>query len=106
MKKAFTFILLLAFQLTIFAGNPGNDVMFVSGNVIDKQTHESLAGVQVRVKGTNIVAYTDFNGNFFLPDLPRGSYELQFNYITYAANQFITDNCDHCSALTVEMQQN
>ena len=106
MKKALTFIFLIVFQLSVFAGNPGNSVMFVSGNVIDKQTHESLAGVEVRVKGTNIIAYTDFDGNFFLPDLPTGSYELQFSYITYSANQFVTDNCDHCSTLTVEMQQN
>jgi hypothetical protein len=106
MKKFLTFIFIFIFQVSIFAGNPNNEVMFISGNVIDQQTHETLAGVEVRVKGTNIIAYTDFDGNFFLPDLPRGSYELQFNYITYSTHQFVTDNCDHCSTLTVELQQN
>ncbi len=105
MKKAFLFLFLFVFQVSIFAGTPSDNVMFVSGNVVDKQTHETLAGVEVRVKGTSIVAYTDFDGNFFLPDLPRGSYELQFSYITYIANQTVTDNCDHCSTLIVELQQ-
>lgn len=105
MKKAIPFLLFLLFTGNLFAGNPSNEVMFVSGTVVDKQNHESLGGVAVHVKGTSIVAYTDFDGNFFLPELPRGNYELEFNYITYSSSQVVTDNCDHCATLVVELDQ-
>jgi hypothetical protein len=105
MRKALTLLFILAFTGSIFAVTPVTEVMFVSGTVVDKQNHESLGGVAVHVKGTDIIVYTDFDGNFFLPELPRGNYELEFNYITYSSSQLVTDNCDHCSALTVEMDQ-
>jgi hypothetical protein len=34
----------------------------IQGQVIDKVSGEALAGVSVRVDGTNLVAYTDFDG--------------------------------------------
>jgi hypothetical protein len=105
MKKALTLFFLFAFNAFIFAAAPGSDVMFVKGNVTDKTTHESLAGVEVTVKGTSIVVYTDFDGNFFLPDLPSGSYQLDFHYITYESSVAVTDNCDHCTTLSVELQE-
>jgi hypothetical protein len=105
MKKIIAFFLICIFQLPVSAANSGTDVMFISGNVVDQKTHETLAGVQVHVKATTISVYTDFDGNFFLPDLPRGSYELEFNYITYKSSQIVTDNCDHCSTLAVEISQ-
>jgi hypothetical protein len=105
MKKLIAFLLLFIFSGTAFAITPSPGTMFVSGTVIDKQNHETLAGVEVRVKGTSIVAYTDFDGNFFLPELARGNYELEFHYITYSSSMVVTDNCDHCSALNVELEQ-
>jgi hypothetical protein len=110
MKKIIFFIFLLTAQFSVYAGNGSNDVMFVNGNVTDQKTHETLAGVQVHVVGTDIKVYTDFDGNFFLPDLPRGSYQLEFQYITYTSTQVITDNaasgCNYCASLSVEMMQN
>ncbi|MCX6310806.1 MAG: carboxypeptidase-like regulatory domain-containing protein [Bacteroidetes bacterium] len=105
MKNAISILFIFLFVGNIFAATPKTDIMFVNGTVCDKKNHESLAGVEVRVKGTNIVVYTDFDGNFFLPELPRGNYQLDFNYITYSSSQLVTDNCDHCSTLTVEMNQ-
>ena len=105
MKKALILFFLFVFNSFVFAGAPGNSVMFVSGNVCDKNSHESLAGVEVKVKGTPIVAYTDFDGNFFLPDLPSGSYQLEFHYITYETSVQVADNCDHCTTLNVELQE-
>jgi hypothetical protein len=110
MKKFIAVIFLFAIRFSVFAGNPSNDVLFVSGNVTDQKTHETLAGVQVHVAGTNINVYTDFDGNFFLPDLPRGSYQLEFHYITYQTTQVVTDpatsGCNYCTTLSVEISQN
>jgi hypothetical protein len=105
MKKALLLFFLFAINTFIFAGTPGNEVMFVKGNVTDKNTHESLAGVKVTVEGTSIVVYTDFDGNFSLPDLPSGSYQLGFHYISYESSVAITDNCDHCTTVNVELQE-
>jgi hypothetical protein len=105
MKKTLAFLLLLICSIPAFAVNPADDVIFVNGTVVDKQNHETLAGVEVRVKGTSIVAYTDFDGNFFLPELPRGTYELEFHYITYTSTLVVKDNCDHCATVNVELEQ-
>ncbi len=105
MKKLILFFFLFVSVLPAFATGPGENIMFVSGNVIDKQNKETLAGVEVHVKGTNIVAYTDFDGNFFIPELPSGTYELEFHYITYTSSLVITDNCDHCLTMSVELDQ-
>jgi hypothetical protein len=105
MKKLITFLLLLAVTAPVFALDPADGVMFVSGTVVDKKNHETLAGVEVRVKGTAIVAYTDFDGNFFMPELPRGTYELEFHYITYSSSLVVTDNCTHCPTVSVELEQ-
>ncbi|MBI3511055.1 MAG: carboxypeptidase-like regulatory domain-containing protein [Bacteroidetes bacterium] len=110
MKKFLALIFLFAIRFSLFAGNTNGDVIFMSGNVTDKTTHETLAGVQVHVIGTDINVYTDFDGNFFIPNLPRGSYQLEFSYITYKTTQVVNDpetsGCDYCSTLSVEIQQN
>lgn len=105
MKKFILFLLLFVFAVPCIAAAPGEGIMFVSGTVTDKQNKETLAGVEVKVKGTNIVAYTDFDGNFFIPELPRGTYELEFHYITYSSSLVVTDNCNHCPTVNVELDQ-
>lgn len=83
----------------------GTAVMFVTGTVTDKISNETLAGVEVRVKGTNIVTYTDFDGNFYLPDLPAGTYTLEFNYLTYSSESVIADGSDLDPELNISLQQ-
>lgn len=89
----------------LIAGNPGSGVIFVTGTVTDNTSNETLAGVEVRVKGTNIVTYTNFDGNFFLPELPAGTYTLEFNYITYSSTTVVAEGSDEEPELTVAMQQ-
>lgn len=89
----------------LVAGNPGSGVMFVTGTVTDKSSNETLAGVEVRVQGTNIVTYTNFDGNFYLPELPAGTYTLEFNYITYSTTSIVADGSIAEPELTVAMQQ-
>ena len=106
MKKSLALIFFfLIISQALIAGNPGSSVMFVTGSVTDKSSNETLAGVEVRVKGTNIVTYTDFDGNFYLPELPAGTYTLEFNYITYAATTVVADGSDLEPELSVALQQ-
>lgn len=53
------------------------------GTISDKTTGESLAGVEVCIKGTSIKAYTDFDGNFSFKNLKAGEYDLEVSYVSY-----------------------
>jgi CarboxypepD_reg-like domain len=103
MKQLILFLSLLLINTSVFAVNPRNDVMFISGTVTDQQSNESLAGVKVTVKGSSIVTYTDFNGSFFLPELPVGEYELEFQYISYETSQTVTSKCTNCPEISVHL---
>ncbi|MEO5642663.1 MAG: carboxypeptidase-like regulatory domain-containing protein [Bacteroidia bacterium] len=105
MKKLVILFFLFVFTASAFAASGSDEVMFVSGTVVDKENKETLAGVAVHVKGTDIVAYTDFDGNFFIPELPAGTYELEFHYITYTSSLVIKDNCTHCTEISVELEK-
>lgn len=105
MKRILTVALFfLLMNASVFAA-PGPSVIFVTGTVTDKISNETLAGVEVRVKGTDIVTYTNFDGNFFLPELPAGTYTLEFNYITYTTTSVVADGRDAEPQVSVEMQQ-
>lgn len=55
----------------------------VNGLVVDLNSGESLAGAIVKIKGTDKVAYTDFDGNFTFENLKAGTYTLEITYISY-----------------------
>lgn len=105
MKRILAAAILFFIMSTAVLAGPGPSAIFVSGTVTDKISSESLAGVEVRVKGTDIVTYTNFDGNFFLPELPAGTYTLEFNYITYSSESVIADGRNEEPTVTVEMQQ-
>jgi hypothetical protein len=55
----------------------------VSGSITDATTGEPLIGANVFLEGTSLGAATDFEGNYFINDVPIGSYKLIANYIGY-----------------------
>ena len=71
---------------TLLADNTG----VIQGKVTDADSKEPLAGVNILVLDSDRGAATDLNGNFFIPDLPAGTYRLEFDYIGYL-NQKVTD---------------
>lgn len=63
----------------------------VTGKIID-ENGEPMIGVSVLVKGTNVGAITDFDGNFKIKT-PNGAKELQITYTGYKA-QTVTITSD------------
>ncbi len=59
------------------------NAVLIKGKIIDKNNQEPLAGVAVNIEGTNIVSYTDFEGNFIINGLQPGNYKLNTSYISY-----------------------
>ncbi len=93
MKKVF---LTIAVSLLIGWTIAGNDItpaegsanipvqtITLKGQVLDFNSGESLAGVEVSIEGTNVKAYTDFDGNFELKDVKPGTCNLIASYISY-----------------------
>jgi hypothetical protein len=72
-------------DLTPAEGSSGSPVLTVTlkGQVVDFNSGESLTGVEVTIEGTDVKAYTDFDGNFEIKDVKPGSYNLVASYISY-----------------------
>ena len=51
----------------------------LKGNVVDKNSHETLIGAVVTVEGSKLKAITDIDGNFELKGLKKGTYTLHIN---------------------------
>lgn len=98
MKTLSTVIAIVLLQIaTSFAGNDNNpkvnntQTTAISGKVVDFNNQEGLAGVAVKIAGTDKVVFTDFDGNFFIDNIPANAkVKLQVNYISY--NAVVIDN--------------
>lgn len=55
----------------------------ISGKILDSNTNEPLAGVEVKLDGTNQSFYTDFEGNYKINNLTAGDYNINISYISY-----------------------
>lgn len=69
-----TLFLIAILALTAEAG-------VLQGVIIDKQTREPLMGATVRIVGTSFGAVADMEGNYQLPDLKNGTYQVEVKYI-------------------------
>ncbi len=56
---------------------------FLKGKITDKTTGEELVGTAVIIDGTTIGTITDFNGNYVMPKLDAGTYNIKVQYISY-----------------------
>jgi hypothetical protein len=53
------------------------------GSISDANSGESLVGVEVKIEGTDLKTYTDFDGNFTFANVKPGEYKVVANYISY-----------------------
>ena len=74
-----TKLLLLLATITMLYGQTGS----INGRVIDERTQRPLIGTNVIVLDTNFGASTDINGNYFISNIPVGTYRLRFDFIGY-----------------------
>jgi hypothetical protein len=74
------FVLVLCFSTSSFAqGTAGK----ISGQVIDKSTKEPLPAASIRIEGTPMGSMADEKGNYFILNIPPGTYSLLVNVIGY-----------------------
>jgi hypothetical protein len=69
-------------------GRPGKDKLnVISGQIIDAQTKEGLAGVKVFVEGTSTFTFTDFDGNFTFPAMGSQKIKISTEYVSYYTSE-------------------
>lgn len=73
----------------------------IEGKVLDLLTGETLTGVAVMIKGTDLVSYTDFDGHYSFGSLKPGTYHLVASYISY--NNSLIENVELDPELTREI---
>lgn len=55
----------------------------IQGSVKDAQTGDPLPGTNIIIVGTGMGAASDINGNYFIDNVPPGTYKLRATYIGY-----------------------
>lgn len=99
MKKALLTLFIVSVFASAFAINNDNSAnkgkttettvsnpvasVSISGKVIDLNSGEVLAGVEVAIEGSSKKVHTDFDGNFKIEDLQPGAYNVIASYISY-----------------------
>lgn len=78
----------------------------ITGIVLDSTTGEALAGVEVRVEGTERKVYTDFDGKFVFEGIQPGSYKLSTSYISYKEKETpaLSVKTNELHALNLELE--
>jgi len=91
-----------------FAGN--NDkknekaTKLVSGKVIDQNTGESLAGVEIKIDGTDEKVYTDFEGNFFISVPVNSNQSITFSALSYSLEKVNVSQLGYHSDISLKNQ--
>ncbi len=63
----------------LFAGETGK----IAGHIVDKKTGEALPGANIQIVGTTLGAAADVNGEYFIINIPPGTYDLKATIIGY-----------------------
>jgi len=81
-SKLFTLLLIIGFSLiasTLWAQQKGS----IKGTVTDKESGETLPGVNVIIKGSTSGAATNIDGEYTIQGLRPGVYTLEVSYVGY-----------------------
>ncbi len=87
----------------IFAGTTGK----IAGKITDAATGEPLIGANIIIMGTSLGAATDFDGNYFIINIPPGKYEVKASSIGYNAViiQNVKVSVDQTTKLNFELSE-
>ncbi len=79
-------------------------ILSLSGNVIDEVSGEALVGVEVKVDGSDIKTYTDFDGHFVIENMKAGECKLVASYTSYNKNEKTLQVNSKTNQVKIELQ--
>ena len=78
--KSFLYILFLTgFPIALFG-------QYSASGTITDENQEPLPGVDIYIEELHIGTTSDFNGNYVLKNIPKGTHKLQFSFIGYSTH--------------------
>ncbi len=79
----------------------------IRGIVADGKSGETVVGANVVIQGTTVGAATDINGEFVIPNIKQGTYDLSVTFITYKAHTIpnVAVESGKITALQVQLQE-
>ncbi len=79
----------------------------ISGTVTDAASGEPLPGVNVQISGTQMGAVTNLQGQYFILNVPPGSYTIKYSFMGYTGQdiQGVIVNLDRTTELSVKLKQ-
>jgi hypothetical protein len=81
-----------------------SSMCIVKGQITDKINGESLTGVTVRIVENDIVAYTDFDGEFTFGNLIPGTYTIETSLVSYECEEIkVTASASSNQAVNIEL---
>lgn len=77
----------------------------IAGKVVDAQTKELTIGVNVTIPGTTLGASSDLNGNYFIINIPPGTYQLRASAVGYASQTVsnVTVSADRTTQINFDL---
>jgi outer membrane receptor protein involved in Fe transport len=87
----------------LFSGTTGK----IAGKILDEKTNEPIIGANVVVSGTALGGATDIDGNYFINNIPPGSYALRVSAVGYNPVNYnqIRVNIDLTTHLDVKISE-
>lgn len=106
--KTFLLLPILLFSLLMSSAQLDSTNCSLRGTITDKQSGEKLPFVTVKVLLNNKVihgAYSDFDGNYCIKNLPSNTYTLEVNFVGYKKNQInkLTLKKDSTSIVNIQL---
>jgi len=87
-------VLALTIGLFLGANSQGNNLIQVSGRVIDQDKHEPLQGVSIQIKDAITGTVTDSKGQFVLKTKSKFPFTLVFSSVGYQQQEFVVSGVD------------
>jgi len=84
MRKAVSALAIgIVVLLFLPAQAPAGTTGKIAGKILDAQTNEPLVGVNVLVVGTSLGASSDIDGQYFILNIPPGTYKVRASSVGY-----------------------